>query len=379
MRIPAPLILGAGPAGCAAAIALARAGQRPVLVDRDEQVGDALCGGFISWRTAEQLAGLGIDCGALGVTRVTKLRIYAGQRCLSLPLPAPAWGLSRHALDSAMRAAAVAEGAELEIDNIRSLDGLIAKGTRRDWTGDALFLASGKHDLRGFARPRDASDPALGLRLRLLPGADIARQLEGTIELHLFDGGYAGIVLQEGGSANICLAVKKSLLTASSADPRRLLTDLAQRHPAFGARLEGSWRENPIDTIGAVPYGWIARDTPSGLFRLGDQAAVIPSLAGEGMAIALASAQLAARRWLAGGAPAAPGFQRQFARDAAAPLRMAGIARNIAESPTLARPLLAVLGRIPRIAAILLDRTRIEITPSLAPDCVAANTRANPT
>ena len=55
----APLILGAGPAGCAAAIVLAKGGAQPMLLDRDEAVGDPLCGGFLSWRTLEQLQALG--------------------------------------------------------------------------------------------------------------------------------------------------------------------------------------------------------------------------------------------------------------------------------------------------------------------------------
>lgn len=377
MRITGPLILGAGPAGCAAAIALARAGQQPVLIDRDEQVGDALCGGFMSWRTAEQLAHLGIDCQLLGAHRVTQLRVYSGKHSVSAPLPAPAWGLSRRALDSAMRAGAVAAGAQLEIDTIRSLDGLIARGARRDWAAQSLFIASGKHDLRGHPRPRTANDPALGLRMRLMPGSVIGTQLDATIELHLFRGGYAGIVLQEGGSANVCLAVRKSLLTASNGDPRALLAELAQRHPAFGARLERGWRDSPVDTIGAVPYGWIARETPTGLFRLGDQAAVIPSLAGEGMSIALASAQLAASHWLADGAAAAPTYQRQFAIAATAPLRAARLARAVAETPALHRLAMASLASLPGIAANLLDRTRIHISPSLAPVFLAAKTPAN--
>ncbi|MEC7399713.1 MAG: NAD(P)-binding protein [Pseudomonadota bacterium] len=36
----APLILGAGPAGCAAAITLAEQGHTPILIDRDAKVGD---------------------------------------------------------------------------------------------------------------------------------------------------------------------------------------------------------------------------------------------------------------------------------------------------------------------------------------------------
>ncbi len=378
MRIPPPLIIGAGPAGCAAAIALARAGDRPLLVDRDEHVGDPLCGGFISWRTADQLAALGVDCQRLGSHRVTRLRIFAGNSTVAALLPAPAWGLSRHALDNALRAAAKVAGARLEVDTIRSVEALVAHGSRQDWAGEALFLASGKHDVRGHARPRLARDPALGLRVRLVPSVALAQELHSTIELYLFRGGYAGIVLQEGGSANVCLAVKKSLLTEHGGNPRDLLARLAALHPRMGARLEPGWQECPIDSIGAVPYGWIAQDTAPGLFRLGDQAAVIPSLAGEGMSIALASAELASQYYLHGGPNQASAYQRQFAHHAAVPLRIARLARAVAETPAMHGPLLGIVARIPGIAAILMDRTRIPALPSLAPSSLAAKTRANP-
>ena len=61
-----PLILGAGPAGCAAAIVLAEAGRAPILIDRDASVGDALCGGFMSWQTVANLRALGVDAERLG-------------------------------------------------------------------------------------------------------------------------------------------------------------------------------------------------------------------------------------------------------------------------------------------------------------------------
>ncbi len=331
MRHQNPLIIGAGPAGCAAAIALARAGARPLLIDRDEQVGDPICGGFLSWRTLARLQDLGVDCAALGAHEVRELRLFAGNEEARVPLPGRAVGLSRHALDSAMRRIAVAEGATLEIDRISKIEGTSAHGANRVWQSDALFLASGKHDVRGLARPRDAGDPALGVRLRIQPGKQLTRLLDGAIELHLFRGGYAGIVLQEDGSANICLALKKSLLSEAGGDPADLLALLAERSPHFAARLEGSEPDQRCDTIGAVPFGWIAKQGSPGLFRLGDQAAVIPSLAGEGISIALESAHQAVRFWQEGGASASMRYQPAFARKAARPIMTARTVRKLAE------------------------------------------------
>lgn len=359
MRRTDPLILGAGPAGCAAAIVLARAGARPLLVDRDAEAGDALCGGFLSWRTAERLGELGVDPAALGAHRVRRLALFGSGRPVEVAFPREAFGLSRKALDSALRRRAVEQGAELAIETVREVDGLHVTGRERDWQAESLFLATGKHDLRGAARPRAAKDPALGLRLRIAPSTSLAKRLAGTIELHLFDGGYAGIVLQEGGSANVCLALRKSLLGETHGNPAALLARLAAGHPHFALRLEAGWQEARFDTIGAIPYGWSTADTVPGLFRLGDQAAVIPSLAGEGIDIALASGIAAAEAWLAGGPASAPAYQRELHRRVSGPLRWAGAAWGLAERPAAATLALAAARRAPGMVSRLIEATRI--------------------
>ena len=367
MRRTAPLILGAGPAGCAAAIALAEAGARPLLLDRDPEPRDQLCGGFLSWRTAECLRSIGVDPLGLGARRVEQLALFARGREAVLPLPAPAFGLSRRALDGALRQRSLELGATLEIDTVRAIEGDAVIGRQHKWMAASLFLASGKHDVRGAVRPRDAGDPALGLRLRLPASAERGALVANRIELHLFAGGYAGVVLQEDGSANVCLAVRKSLLTASSGDPRRMLAGLVDAHPEFARRLADDWPAETVETVGAVPYGWIARGTRPGLFRLGDQAAVIPSLAGEGIAIALASGTLAARRWLTHGAAGAIEYQRDFARSAAAPVRTARLARALAESPLAARLGIGLAARVPPLLRWLMDASRLGPDAPLAP------------
>ncbi|MEO6152380.1 MAG: FAD-dependent monooxygenase [Croceibacterium sp.] len=360
----APLVLGAGPAGCAAAIVLAEAGAAPTLLDRDTEVADALCGGFLSWRTAARLGSLGIDPATLGAHRVHTLALFAGRRTAAFALPAPGYGLSRRVLDTELRTRALGAGATLAIDTARGIEGDTVIGRKRDWRGDGLFLAAGKHDVRGHLRPRTARDPAVGLRLRLPPDAARQRLLGGRIELHLFAGGYAGIVVQEGGAANVCLAVRKSRLAG---DPAELLARLADENPALGERLGDDWRGVRCETIGAVPYGYLARETAAGLFRVGDQAAVIPSLAGEGIAIALTSGALAARAWLTGGPAAAPAFQRAFAALAQGPVRTAALAWHLAENRALARFGVALAGHVPPVVGWLMRATRLDAAGSLAP------------
>lgn len=357
MRREAPLILGAGPAGSTAAIMLAQAGAVPTLLDRDEQVGDALCGGFLSWRTAERMRAVGIGPMQLGAHPVTKLALLAGRREAIVPLPSPGFGLSRQTLDTALRRQAVAAGVRLVIDRARAVRQGMVTGESGEWPAETIFLATGKHDVRGSARPRDDADPALGLRMRIPPDDRLIALLKGRIELHMFRGGYAGIVLQEGGSANICLAVRKSMLTEAAGNPRSLLGRLADAHPRFGERLVFAASDATIDTVGSVPYGWIARTTEAGVWRLGDQAAVIPSLAGEGMAIAMESGAAAARGWLAG--HDANRFQTEFAKRVERPVHVAKLVWRIGEMDPGARLLTAMARGMPALANAVMNLTRI--------------------
>jgi flavin-dependent dehydrogenase len=355
------LIVGAGPAGSAAAIGLARGGVRPVLLERTRETGDALCGGFLSWRTLDRLRALGVDPDRLSRRRIGRVHVFAGAREVEAPLPFPALAVSRRTLDTIMLAEAERAGAGVERGvAVRSAEAgsvLLADGTTL--SPEALFLAVGKHDLRGLARPTPGpdDDPALGIRVRLAPSDTVRRRIEDAIELHLFDRGYAGLAVQEDGSANLCLAVRRSRLReAGSAD--LLLQAIAREAPAFGDRLAMREAGSGVDAVANVPYGWRMREGVAGLFRLGDQAAVIPSLAGEGMGIAIASGCSASAAYLRGGAGASADWQRDFARDVARSIRVAGLVRDLAEGPVAARAL-PWLGRAPFLIRAVAHATRM--------------------
>jgi flavin-dependent dehydrogenase len=362
MRRTRALIVGGGPAGASAAIVLARAGAPHLLVERSRETGDALCGGFLSWRTLESLRSLGVEPESLGPARITHVRLFAGTRMAEAPLPRPAIGVSRRHLDSLLLNRAMVAGAAIERGvTVKTIDDTTARlqdGGAIE-TG-ALFLASGKHDVRGLARPAEArgEDPTLGLRIRLAPTPALDRLIGTRIELHLFDRGYMGVVLQEDGSANCCMAVHRSRL-AESGNPERLLDSLAAESPHLGERL--AWRRggDTIDAIANVPYGWRVREGAAGLFRLGDQAGVIPSLAGEGMGIAIASGIRAARAYGEGGVMAAIPFQHRLARDLARPIGVASLIRRLAERPGIAAALVPVARNLPLLIDVVARLTRI--------------------
>jgi len=357
--VNAPLIIGAGPAGCAAAITLAQQGHAPTIMEKQSVTQDAICGGFMSWRTLETLRALSIDPDSLGGHPVSALRLFSGERSSSARLPHTAIGVSRHRLDSVMQARAEAMG--VTIQRGQTFRGLGEGSPLADHPG-GLFLATGKHDVKGLARPRaDTGERSMvGLRVRLPASPALLALVGGAIELHLFPGGYAGLVAQEDGSANLCMAVRKSVLSQAGSDPAVLLAQLADAHPVLAERMAHAQARLPIDAIAAIPYGWRTSATRPGLFRLGDQAAVIPSLAGEGIGLALASGRSAAQHWIERGVAAAADYQRHFSQAAALPVGFASLFWHLAESASGAAAMMAA-ARIPGAARLAASLTRVGV------------------
>lgn len=354
-----PLIVGGGPAGAAAAIMLARGGMPPTILERGTGDHDALCGGFLSWNTLGQLSELGIETAALGGHRVDRLHLFAGRRSARFALPAPGIGVSRRTLDRLLLEQAVASGATLRRGvAVRRVEGrTLHLADEGEISAAHIVLATGKHDLRGAVRFVASADSAMGLRWRFPTDPALAERIRGAIELHLFDHGYAGLVMQEDGHANLCLAIRRGAFVAAGQRPAAVLAELIARQPALADRLSGI-DPGEAQAIANVPYGWCATAADAhGLFRVGDQAGVIPSLAGEGVGIALASGMAAVRAILGG--QEARAFQAELAGSLKRPIGAASLLWRAAERPWIANAALPILQRLPGAVGHAMRITRV--------------------
>jgi flavin-dependent dehydrogenase len=315
-------IIGGGPAGAAAAIALARGGRQALLLERDAAPREAVCGEFLGPDAAAALARLGLDLPALGAVVLRRLLLGAGRQQAALDLPFPAWALPRRVLDGVLREAAQAAGAEVRC-------GLSVQAAEPGWRlrladGAALaarrvLLGTGKHMLRGHKR-HPAPPGALGLKLhlRFVP-------IEDAVALLPFSGGYAGLLpTEEPGGANLCAALHGP--AGDARDPATLIARVAEGS-ALAARLlrdaMPAW-PRPL-AIAGVPYGFRHRgaDGPDAPFRIGDQLSVVPSFTGDGVAMALLSG-LAAAEAIAAGRDDARAFHDAWRARSARPMRWAG-------------------------------------------------------
>jgi YD repeat-containing protein len=213
----------------------------------------------------------------------------------------------------------------------------LAGGTMRlqcdplgNMTAETVFLATGKHELRGAMRT-DRGIGMVGLKMYYALAPSQREALRQHVELILFAGGYAGLQLVEADRAVLCVLLPAAQLRAGGGRWDAMLDALMAECPHLHERLAGACTllDRPL-AIAGLPYGYIyaaRRGEPSGLFRLGDQAAVIASLTGDGVALALAGGLTAARTWLGGGSGAQ--LQRELALGLSRQMQLASAIHRI--------------------------------------------------
>ena len=357
------LVVGGGPAGATIATRLARAGREVTLLEREKGPHDKVCGEFLSQDASSYLSSLGINLRALGAVSIQAVRMADRNSLSTVTLPFPAFGLSRRVLDTALLTRAAAAGATVRlgarvVDLARNANAYRARlddGTVVE--ARETFLATGKHDLRGWKRPAGLQNDLLAFKLYYRLAAFQARKLAGHVELVLFEGGYAGLQPVEGDRANLCLLVRRRRFAAPGHRWDNLISEIRVQSPHLEARLRGAepcWAR-PL-ALGSIPYGHVRREG-EGPFRLGDQAAVIPSFSGDGVSVALHSAELAAHAYLAGHDPDV--FQKRLARDVGGQVLLAtGLSHGMVRRSTQVA-LSATAGLFPSVVANIASRTRV--------------------
>ena len=357
------LVVGGGPAGAALATRLAQAGRDVVLVEREAAPTDRVCGEFLSREAGIYLRSLGVDPDALGAVGIDTLRFGEGANVAVTKLPFEAFGLSRRVLDEALLARASAAGVAVlrgarAIDLTRTDAGFVARlADGKVLEAEHAFLATGKHDLRGHRRPEGSQSDLIAFKMHFRLSAAQTRELRKHVDLALFDGGYAGLSLVEEETANLCLLVRRARFDGLEHRWERLLGAIRAESPLLSLRLEGAqarWSK-PL-ALSKIPYGHLQRETDH-LWRLGDQAAVIPSFSGDGMSIALHSAELAANLFLAG--QNASAFQRKLARDIATQMRMATLLSHALVHRSSQRMLGAAARAWPSLMSAVARSTRV--------------------
>jgi flavin-dependent dehydrogenase len=366
-QIPIPnevFVIGGGVAGCAASIALARSGRSVTLIEREPTPRHKVCGEFLSGEALEDLHALGVNAAALGAVPVDRVRLAAARCAAEAPLPFPAASLTRKALDTALITEAIAVGVNVRrgcgVQTLVRTSSNLWQATLDDGSNceaPTVFLATGKHDLRGHSRPEDP-ERWVGFKMYFRLTNSQSAELARASELMLYPGGYGGIQPVENGNANLCWVIQQKHLARMGHRWENLLANMQRDCPHLAMRLDGAepLLAKPI-AITHIPYGFIRRTTEEGLYCIGDQAAVIPSFTGDGISIALHTARCAVAAYLA--AEAAPLFQAKLRFGLLAQMRLAEFAADGLNN-SLARAVLPLCLRIwPGVMRVVAKLTRV--------------------
>lgn len=305
------LVVGAGPAGSAAATVAARHGLRVAVVDRARFPRDKTCGDGLTTRALHLLEGLGVTLATLPSARPVHGTVIVGPDGATVRLPHPTRGLHaavvpRRDLDARLLDLARAAGARVhegwELTDLAlgttaaSARGADGSTLRARWIIGADGHWSRVRAAAGFApAPRHAEWSAFR---QYVSGVDVS-ELWVLFERDLLPG-YAWIFPLPDGRANLGFGMLRSETVKGRALARtwRDLLDRPSIRSVLGpdARLEGPARAWPIP-VNYSPDRLAAR----GALLVGDAASVDDPMTGEGIAQSIETGILAAESIVGGG------------------------------------------------------------------------------
>ncbi len=267
-------IIGGGLAGLSLGIAL-RKFEVPVTIrEAGRYPRHRVCGEFLSGVTTKTLATLGISESLRDCVINCSTGWYRRNRLIiRRELPEPAWGLSRLRLDFRLA------------DLFERSGGTLRTGER---AGEREIGSVAEGVIHSFGKRSDESQwLGLKIHIRNLPA------LPDDLQMHLGDRAYAGISRIEENRHNLCCLFHRR----AGIKGRGMALIIAYlRASGMGELSEALEAGEPCEASFSAASGFsfsARKRSPRGRILLGDAAGMIPPFTGNGMSLALESAETA--------------------------------------------------------------------------------------
>ena len=283
--MPRVVIIGAGPAGTAAAITLARLGvceaREISLIEARAFPRVKVCGECVSPAVTglvESLVGARAMVGT-GARECAQFVLELGERDRPWTMPTRGWAVSRAAFDTLLRDTAAKSGVNImQPARVRRVDyapgGVnvqLSDGQRIDAAIVVHADGLGRHDRSG---PTPSRPGVVGMKCHYRP----EKPVDG-IRIRAARGAYIGTVSVERGMATCAMVTASSLIAEHHGDADGMLRAI---WPGWRPELrEGAWL-----SCGVADSAYIRPGHPRS-FRLGNAAAAVEPVGGEGIGLAL--------------------------------------------------------------------------------------------
>lgn len=362
-------IIGGGLGGLTAALDLAQRGYRVAVAERKHYPFHKVCGEYISNEVLSYLRRLDADPAPLQPAQLTRFLLSSPQgRTLQVPLDLGGFGVSRYTLDHFLYERALAQGVmfyqgatvtDVALDAATDQHHVTLTDGRR-FTARVVLGAYGKRAnldrqlQRDFFRQRS---PYLGVKYHLR--LDYPRDV---IALHNFADGYAGISAIEDDKFCFCYLTTRHNLRQHGTIPE-LERQVLARNPHLRRILAGAEVLYPqpevINEISFAPKRCVEQH----VLLCGDAAGLITPLCGNGMAMAIHGAFLAAgaiHPFLQGRTTRATleaGYQRAWQAQFGGRLRVGRVVQRLFGRPVLSEAVVGGLRYWPGAVQLLMRHT----------------------
>ena len=317
------VIIGAGVAGLSCMNALLDCGIQPLLLDAGTIGSPKLCGEFLSLAALSQLEAWNIG----PIQKIQKINMYSKKTSLSLQQPTGAMSRAEVELQLATRA--------------RNMGGQILENKKIEYTAPGKFTLSDKTPIvakqyiiaTGRLGAMPTHFPYMGLKAHFLHDSYTP-----CLEMHLFEGGYYGIIPISPTTSNIACLVRQSAYNQAYIEMNKKLAWLTAPIGAFGLKK--------------VP-------TLPNTYWIGDAIATFPPAIGGGFSHAINSSNLAVRYLLKNNPE---GYRREIEHRQKSKMRWAKLLHQVMLSPPASNFALHFLQKAPKIKARLLHHIGLTST-----------------
>ena len=361
------IIIGGGLAGLCNAIHISKFGKKVVLIEKNEYPKHKVCGEYISNEVLPYFTFLDINPFEFGAVKIKNFQLSTTKsKLISAKLPLGGFGISRHQLDFVLLERAKDNGVTILKDSV--VDIKFSKDVFSIETKENKTLSSkiaigafGKRSLLDVKMNREfiqKKAPYLGVKIHVK--GDFPEDL---VALHNFKGGYCGISKVENNAINLCY-----ITNYTSFKKYKNIEDFQEQVVFKNKFLKEIFQnseavfEKPL-TISQISFE-TKKPIENHILMCGDSAGMIHPLCGNGMSMAIQSAQLASvliLKYLNGDLNSRKELEKQYIRKwnnkFGARLKAGHFIAMLFRKDKIAAFLLQILKKLPFLLPLIIKNT----------------------